>query len=162
MGGAADPHAGLDMGGESDPHAGLDMAGETTPGGLMAPDPNRPIDPNMFVKGSISASPDMSALVKSGAIVFLSVRPINKATGDVVGQPLAVERVDIRTLPVEFHLSGAQSMVAGTDFSGDVEVYARLDRDGEASSVEPGDVEGRVRASIPATGLALVLNSIVK
>jgi cytochrome c-type biogenesis protein CcmH len=116
----------------------------------------------MFVKGSIASNADTAALIEPGAIVFLSVRPINKATGEILGQPLAVERIDIRTLPVEFHLSGANSMVAGTQFDGDVEIYARVDRDGEASSVMPGDVEGRVKATIPAEGLALVLDTVIK
>lgn len=162
MGAGGDPHAGLDMGGAADPHAGLDMSGSENPGGLMAPDPNRSVDPKMFVKGSIAGNDDTKALIEPGAIIFLSVRPINKATGDILGQPLAVERIDVRTLPVEFHLSGANSMVAGTRFDGDVEIYARVDRDGEASSVEPGDIEGRVRATIPAEGLALVLDNVVK
>ena len=162
MGGAVDPHAGLDMGGAADPHAGLDMSGSENPGGLMAPDPNRPVDSKMFVKGSIASNAETSALIKAGAIIFLSVRPISKATGDILGQTLAVERVDVKTLPVDFSLSGANSMVAGTEFSGDVEVYARVDRDGEASTVEAGDIEGRVRSTIPAEGLSLVLDSVVK
>ena len=143
MGGAMDPHAGLDMGGATDPHAGLDMGDSENPGGLMAPDPNRVVDSKMFVKGSIASSAQTAALIEAGAIVFLSVRPVDKATGAILGQTLAVERIDVRTLPVDFYLSGANSMVAGTQFSGDVEVYARVDRDGEASSVEPGDIEGR-------------------
>ena len=162
MGGGVDPHAGLDMGGGVDPHAGLDMSGGETPGGLMAPDPNRVVDPKQFVAGSIASNAETAPLIEAGAIIFLSVRPINKVTGDILGQPLAVERIDVRTLPVDFHLSGANSMVAGTDFSGDVEVYARVDHDGEASSVEPGDIEGRVRGTIPTEGLSLVLNSVVK
>mgnify|MGYP003632308715 FL=1 len=161
MGGGVDPHAGLDMGGGVDPHAGLDMGGEN-PGGLMAPDPNREVDESQFVAGSIASNSETAALIKAGAIVFLSVRPINKVTGDILGQPLAVERIDVRTLPIDFRLSGANSMVAGTDFSGDVEVYARVDHDGEASSVQPGDIEGRVRTVIPAKGLLLVLDSVVK
>ncbi|MCP4449205.1 MAG: hypothetical protein GY811_28320 [Myxococcales bacterium] len=158
LGGAGDPHAGLDMGGASDPHAGLDM----TAGELMAPNPDRIVDPNIFVKGTLASTTDIASLIEVGDIVFLSVRPINKATGDILGQPLAVERIDVRTLPVDFYLSAANSMVAGTEFAGDVEVYARVDRDGEASTVEAGDIEGRVRASIPAEGLELSLSSIVK
>ncbi len=162
IGGAGDPHAGLDMGAGADPHAGLDMSGGENPGGLMAPDPNRVVDPKQFVAGSIASNSETAPLIKAGAIIFLSVRPINKVTGDILGQPLAVERIDVRTLPVDFHLSGANSMVAGTEFSGDVEVYARVDHDGEASSVEPGDIEGRVRGAIPVDGLSLVLDSVVR
>lgn len=161
MGGAADPHAGLNMGGASDPHAGLDMGEGGNPGGLQAPDPNRAVDPSKFLKGSISTAKNTAGLVKPGAIIFVSVRPINKATGESLGSPLAVERFDIQSLPVEFHLTGAHTMVAGTAFEGDVMVYARVDSDGEASSKLAGDVEGSVMASIPAEGLSLVLDTVV-
>ena len=157
--GGADPHAGLDMGG-ADPHAGLDMGGN--PGGLEAPDPNRAIDPSKFVKGTLSASPATASLIKPGAIIFISVRPINKATGESLGAPLAVDRLDVTCLPIDFHLSGAQTMVAGTRFEGDVMIYARFDSDGEASSTLPGDIEGRLETTIPAEGLSLVLDTIVK
>lgn len=166
MGGSGDPHAGLDMG--SDPHAGLDMGdggmamGNGNPGGLEAPDPNRAIDPKMFLKGKITVSKEAKALVKPGAILFLSARPVNKATGESMGAPLAVDRIDVQGLPLDFHLSGAQTMVAGTKFEGDVMLYARVDGDGEASSKRPGDVEGSVLVTIPAEGIDLVLNQVIK
>lgn len=151
------------MGGAGDPHAGLDMGGAGgNPGGLAAPDPNRKIDPKMVLQGSLSASKDLAGLIKPGAIIFLSARPVNKVTGESLGAPLAVDRIDVQSLPVDFHLSGAQSMVAGTAFEGDVMLYARLDGDGEASSTLPGDIEGKVMATIPAEGLELVLDSLIK
>ncbi len=152
---ANDPHAGLDMGSTSDPHAGLDMSGQAD--GFVAPNPNRVVNPKMFVSGRIETNPQTKALVQAGATVFVSVRPINGKPG----QTLAVELYKVRAFPVEFYLSGAQSMVAGTVFSGDVEVYARVDGDGEASTVLPGDVEGRVLATIPVSGLSLVLDTVL-
>jgi hypothetical protein len=159
--GGSDPHAGLDMGG-SDPHAGLDMGGgEETLGGLQPPDPNRKIDPGMFLKGSLTASKATAGLIRPGAIIFLSVRPVNKATGETLGSPLAVERLEVQSLPIRFQLSEQQTMVAGTAFEGDVMVYARMDGDGEASTTLAGDVEGSVMATIPADGLKLSLDTVV-
>ena len=168
MGGAEDPHAGLDMGPMGDPHAGLDMGANDPHAGLdmgeeegfVAPDPNRVVDPKMFVSGHISINAQTEALVRPGAIVFVSVRPANQ-NGAEAGQTLAVERYEVKSLPLEFHLSGIQSMLAGTRFSGDVEIYARVDGDGEASTALAGDVEGRVQATIPASGLSLVLDSVL-
>jgi hypothetical protein len=37
----------------------------------------------------------------------------------------------------------------------------RVDRDGEAMSRKPGDIEGSVRAKIPARGLKIVLDTPV-
>ncbi len=169
MGGAEDPHAGLDMGGMGDPHAGLDMGVANDPHagldmgeeeGFVAPDPNRVVDRKMFVSGNISVNAQTESLVQPGAIVFVSVRPANQ-NGAEAGQTLAVERYEVKSLPLEFHLSGMQSMLAGTKFSGDVEIYARVDGDGEASTALAGDVEGRVKATIPASGLSLVLDSVL-
>ncbi len=78
-----------------------------------------------------------------------------------MGGPIAVEMLAAERFPIPFQLSGAQSMVAGTEFSGSVVVYARIDGDGEASTTKPGDIEGSVQASIPEDGLQLVLNQVV-
>jgi hypothetical protein len=163
--GGGDPHAGMDMGG-GDPHAGMDMGGDphagvqAGPGGMLPPDPNREIDPNKFLRGTLSASKEMAGRIKPGAVVFLSARPINKATGESLGAPLAVARLDVKKLPMPFELTGRNSMVRGTDFSGDVQIYARVDGDSEASSVQPGDIEGAVVATIPADNLKLVLKDL--
>jgi hypothetical protein len=90
------------------------------------------------------------------------VKPVNKATGDIIGPTLAVERLDIQSMPVDFQLSEANSMIAGTVFEGDVLISARVDGDGEARSKTPGDVEGSVIATIPAEGLTLTLDQLIK
>ena len=157
--GGADPHAGLDMGG-ADPHAGLDMGGADL-GGLQPPDPDRKMDPSQFLKGRLIVSKAVADQVTPGSVVFLSVRPIHKATGESLGSPLAVELLELGSLPLRFHLSAEPSLVAGTAFEGDVMIYARVDGDGEASTTLPGDIEGSVMAHIPAEGLTIVLDTVV-
>jgi hypothetical protein len=169
-----DPHAGLDMAsgqsdphasatGDQDPHAGLDM-GEEDPAmaGMEAPDPNRPIDPNKFLRGVIRAGKDMEAGIRPGAVLFLSAWPIEPTTGEVLGSPVAVAKMDIQKLPMKFELSERDVMVAGTRFEGEVLISARVDGDGEARTKEPGDVEGRMRARIPAKDLDLVLDTALR
>lgn len=146
-----DPHAGLG----ADPHAGMAM------GGMQPPDPAQPVDPAKFLKGQVRATGKTAKLVKPGSILFLSVRPVDPATGEVTGAPLAVDRIDIQKLPVAFHLNQANSMVAGTRFAGPVLISARVDQDGEASSKQPGDVEGKVQATIPAADIELVLDTVL-
>lgn len=181
-GGGGDPHAGVDMGG-GDPHAGLDlgamggdphagvdmggmggdpMGGDPMMAGMAPPDPNRPIDPTKYLKGSIAATKETAGAIKPGAILFLSVKPIDPTTGDVIGGTIAVDRIDVGALPVPFNLTEANLMVDGTKFVGDVVITARIDGDGEARSATPGDVEGSVRARVPADGLSLVLDRIVQ
>jgi hypothetical protein len=156
--GGGDPHAGMDMGG-GDPHAGMDMGGAPE---LEPPDPNRAIDPSQFLRGKIVPTDETKALIKPGAIVFLSVRPVEPTSGEVIGSPLAVARLDVQTFPLVFSLDGNNAMSKGTDFKGDVVIVARVDGDGEAKSKEPGDVEGSVRAKIPADNLTLSLDTVLR
>jgi hypothetical protein len=162
MGGANDPHAGLNMGGPDDPHAGLDMGGANAGLPGAPPDPNRTIDPSKFLRGRIEATEKTAGMVKSGAVLFISVRPVEPTTGEVMGAPLAVDRIDISSLPVPFELTEANMMVAGTQFQGDVAVIARVDSDGDAMSKSPGDIEGRVQAKIPAGDLVLKLDTVLQ
>jgi hypothetical protein len=162
--GGGDPHAGVDMGG-GDPHAGLDM-GEGAEDPAMAaiepPDPARKIDASKFLRGKLVATAETSKLIKPGAIVFLSVRPIEPTSGDIIGAPLAVDRIDVTSLPLEFVLDETKAMSAGTGFDGDVLIVARVDGDGEARTKEPGDIEGQVKARIPAKGLTLSLDTVLR
>jgi hypothetical protein len=179
MGMEGDPHAGLDMGGgtgregdphagmtgDMDPHAGLDMGeGEEDPAmaGMQPPDPDRPIDASKFLRGTIRAGKDVESAVRVGAVLFLSAWPVDPNTGEMLGSPVAVAKLDVGKLPMRFELSERDVMVQGTRFEGEVLITARVDADGEARSREPGDVEGRVRARIPATGIDLILDTALR
>jgi hypothetical protein len=165
MGGqGADPHAGLDMGGQgADPHAGLDM-GEEDPAmaALQPPDPDRKIDETKFLRGTIRADAKLAGGIKSGAVMFLSAVPIEPSTGEVLGAPVAVARLDVDKLPMPFELTERNAMAAGTRFEGDVMITAWIDGDREARTKEPGDVEGRLRARIPSGKLELVLDTALR
>jgi hypothetical protein len=147
----ADPHAGVDM---ADPHAGVDMTG---PGGLPAPDPNRPIDPSKFIRGTIAL--DAKTKAPSGGVIFLAVRPAD-ASGNPAGPPLAVDVIESPTLPLKFELTEAQAMIGGTAFSGNVVVTARFDQDQDVDTKQPGDLSGKVGATIPSEGVKLTLDTV--
>jgi hypothetical protein len=157
---AEDPHAGLGID-TGDPHAGMDMGAEDDLGGLEPPDPDRPIDPKKFLRGRIRAGAK-AGTIAPGAIVFVSAWPIDKATGEVLGSPLAVEKLTADKMPLEFRLDERNMMVKGTRFEGDVLIVARIDKDGEARTKEPGDIEGRLRARVPADKLDLVLDTVLR
>jgi hypothetical protein len=173
MGG--DPHAGMDMGGDphagmdmgmgghgGDPHAGMDMGGDPRMAMIQPPDPDRPIDESKFLTGTITASRDVADKIKPGAILFISAKPVNPVTGEIIGGPLAAERIDIKSLPIEFKLSERNAMSAGTRLDGDVLIHARVDGDGDAITKEPGDVTGELRAKVPADKLSLVLENVLR
>jgi hypothetical protein len=153
--GAGDPHAGMDM---NDPHAGMNMGGSSVEElGLPPPDPNKPIDPDKYLRGIITVADEVKDRVKAGSTLFLMVR---KAGADGPGALIAVDVKTISKLPAAFELDGGNAMVGGTEFDGQVVVGARLDQDGDAGTKQPGDVEGEVKATIPADSLVLTLDTV--
>jgi len=150
MGKMANPHGGGMP--EGDPHAGLDMGG-------ASPAPKN-VDPNMVLEGTIAVSPKLKDQVKAGDILFLSVKSVDE-TGTPQRIPIAADRQDAQTFPMPFKLTGAHTMMQGTKFEGNVLITVRVDRDGEAMSRKTGDIEGSVRAKIPARGLKIVLDTPV-
>ena len=166
-GGAADPHAGMGIGGGGDPHAGMGMSGDPHAGmgagGGMAgagPDPNRPINPNIYLRGTISVAPAVKGKVAAGGAVFLSVKRPDPTTGEPVGMPLAVAKVAMVPDGFAFDLTEKDAMMGGTELSGEVVITARYDQDSDAFSKQPGDVSGKVKATVPAKDLKIVLDTV--
>lgn len=166
-----DPHAGMDM---NNPHAGMDMDNphadmdtgdggvDVTQLGLQPPDPDRAVDPGRFLKGTIKPSAETKARIPPGAVIFLSVKRADAATGQPTGASLAVKRVQLAAWPLWFELTEADAMIGGTAFDGDVVITAWSDQDQDAIGKQPGDVQGQVRAKIPAKDLVLVLDKVVE
>jgi hypothetical protein len=159
-----DPHAGMDMG---NPHAGMDMGGgdggvDVMQLGLPPPDPNRAIDPEKFLRGTLKPSAATKARIPPGSVIFLSVKRADPATGQPTGAPLAVKRLQLASWPLWFELTEADAMIGGTAFHGDVVITAWSDQDQDAIGRQPGDVQGQVRAKIPAKDLELVLDKVVE
>lgn len=105
-------------------------------------------------KGRIRAAGEASAAVAPGAVIYVSAVPVD-GSGQPTGSAIAVDRFEVKQLPMEFELEGAA-------FTGEVVITAWTDQDGEARTREPGDAEGRVRARLPATGIDLVLDKVLK
>jgi len=159
--GMGDPHAGLDM---NNPHAGLDMgdAGvDVMQLGLEPPDPERDIDLNKYLRGTLKPAAETKARIPIGSVIFFSVKSAD-ASGQPTGAPLAVKRMVVAGWPMFFDITEADAMVSGTQFQGDVVVSAWSDGDQDAISKQPGDVQGSVKATIPARELTLVLDSVVE
>jgi hypothetical protein len=152
----ADPHAGLDVENpHGDPHGG--GMGMANPHGGA---PATAVDPKMVLAGTIEVAPKLKEVVKAGDVMFLSVKSVDES-GTPQRIPIAADRQDVSTFPAAFTLSGANTMMQGTKFEGDVLITVRIDRDGEAMTRAKGDLEGSVRARIPQKGLKIVLDTPV-
>lgn len=156
----ADPHAGMNMGDGSDPHAGVPGAPDVTAMGLPAPDPNRPVNPNNVLAGTIEAGPGIAEKLQNGTAIFLVAKSAGP-DGAPVGPPLAVEKLTWTGSSLPFKLSEANAMIAGTVFSGNVVLVARYDQDGEALSKKTGDVTGTITAKVPSTTIKLTLDTVL-
>jgi hypothetical protein len=128
--------------------------GETAPHGADVPDGSPEL------AGEIAASAALAAEVKPGDTIYVFARSV-KPDGSVERTSLAATRLEVRALPLVFRLNANNVMAAGAAFAGEVELTARVDRDGEVMSRAPGDIEGKVRAKIPASDVKIVLDTKV-
>jgi hypothetical protein len=128
--------------------------------GLQGPDPNRKINPNNRVRGTIKVHAKAKDRVKDGGAVFIKVQ--RAVDGAPSGPPLAVDKLTWSKDGVPFELTEKQAMIAGTELSGEVVVTARFDQDGDAISKQPGDVTGSVRVKIPADKVTLTLDDVLQ
>lgn len=115
-------------------------------------------DPNSRVTGTITISEAIVGRAPEGAALFIIARKKGEGAG---GPPLAVKRITDPKFPLEFSIGQADTMLPGAVFEGDIDLRARLDRDG---TVAPGfgDLQGRLEVKAGDSGVPLVLNTILE
>lgn len=115
----------------------------------QGPDPTASAEP---ISGVVRISPGLDGRVAAGGVLFLIAR-----RGP--GPPVAVQRIGEPRFPLRFSIGPSDRMIQGIPFAGPLELEARLDRDGEATSRGPDDLEGRAQGGYQpgATGVDIVL-----
>jgi hypothetical protein len=108
------------------------------------------------IRGTVSVAPELAGAAPVGGVLFVIAR-----SGDAPGPPLAVLRVPEPELPFEYEIGPDQVMIPGRPFAGAIRLSARLDRDGNASTRLPGDLEGELASPVApgARDVAIVLDS---
>jgi hypothetical protein len=141
------PTAGAPMSSPHGPHPDLASSGSMD-------------DPGAALEGTIEVPPELKDQVAKANVIFVFAKSAD-ASGNVTNpMPIAVKTFPPTSFPIHFRLTGADSMTgAAGGFEGPVVVSARADGDGNATSKNPGDVEGKLAAKIPATGLKIVLDT---
>jgi len=93
----------------------------------------------------------------AGAIGFLIAR---RGAG---GPPLAVKRIAELSFPQEFELGPGDRMIASIPFAGPLTLTFRVDADGNATSRDPGDLQGRAAAPVEvgATGVEILIDEVL-
>ncbi|MEE2710849.1 MAG: hypothetical protein VYA69_14790 [Gemmatimonadota bacterium] len=104
------------------------------------------------ISGTITLAPELSDKLTGREIMFIMARRGG-------GAPLAVKRVARLSFPMSYTLSAADQMAAGPSFIGQMEVVARIDRDGSAGPLQTGDMEGNVpSATVGQTDVHIVID----
>ncbi|MSP17359.1 MAG: hypothetical protein EXR73_12265 [Myxococcales bacterium] len=96
----------------------------------------------------LTIAPAHLAAVKPGDTIFLAARA---ADGSLLG-------VEILSAPATWPLAFTISARAGARAT----ITARVDRDSDAGTRAPGDLEGQVVATAPSSGAALVIDTPVR
>ncbi len=90
------------------------------------------------IEGTVRLDPGRTADPGERATLYI----IARAAGAGSGPPLAVKRIVGPTFPVSFSLGSGDVMMPGLAFEGPLDLSARLDRDGDPLTREPGEPAG--------------------
>jgi len=132
------------------PQLGADQPATGAPSGAFAgTTPGGTFDPKTVLSGVIKVDDKVKAKVAAGDVIFVVARRYEAgATGP--GTPLAVQKLTAADKwPLKFSLDSRDAMLAGTTLSGKVVVTARVDKDGDAITKNPGDVTGQSKPCEP-------------
>ena len=110
------------------------------------------------IEGRLEVAPEVAQNIKAGDTIFLIARDAQTNAMVAVTKLVAPPQ-----FPLPFVLSGQNAMMGNTPFQGSVKLSARVDKDGDATSKNPGDVVGEIGTAtvIPATGVVLTLNKLL-
>jgi hypothetical protein len=130
------------------------------PGGSLPPG-HPPVDgappAHAAAGGSVAGTVTVPANLQSkaaGSVLFIIAR--SGAERAIV----AVRREAGLTFPFAFRISGADAMMAGTSFTGPLEITARLSRSGDAVAAK-GDIEGVAKGvAVGASDVKIVLDTV--
>ncbi|HSF58408.1 MAG TPA: hypothetical protein VLD83_10075, partial [Candidatus Binatia bacterium] len=81
------------------------------------------------------------------------------------GPPLAVKKIERPVFPLSYSLGPENVMMQGVSFAGSVAISARLDKDGNPTTRQPGDLTGAYKKDSVAVGsknVDIVLDQVVQ
>jgi cytochrome c-type biogenesis protein CcmH len=116
--------------------------------------------PPPTISGTVNIAPELAKDVTPEFVLFVTVRA---ADAPPFGPPIAAHRMTNLTFPVQYTVTQKDVFFEGVVLEGKVNVYAKLDKDGNAGPPEPGDLEGEHKGNpvmVGATGVDIVIDKI--
>jgi cytochrome c-type biogenesis protein CcmH len=109
------------------------------------------------IEGTVELAPGLAERIPPDSVLFVIAR-----TGQG-GPPLAVKRIVSPSFPFDFRIGPEDRMIQAMPFVGPIQISARIDRDGNAMTRDPGDLESRVATGIEpgATGLVIAIDETI-
>lgn len=124
------------------------------PAGGAQPAPRGPAA-QQTLGGVIEAAPQFRDAAGAGGVLFVIARIAEGAP------PVAVLRIPNPSFPLNFEIGPQHRMIQQVPFAGPFTLSARLDRDGNAGTRMPGDLQGAAEGvhRPGAQGIRIVLDS---
>jgi cytochrome c-type biogenesis protein CcmH len=109
------------------------------------------------IAGSVELAEELKSRIPPGAVLFVIARH------GTSGPPMAVKRIFAPSFPVGFSIGPEDRMSEQFPFAGPLQVTARLDADGNGTTREPGDLQGRLPDTVApgASGLTLIIDEVL-
>jgi hypothetical protein len=130
---------GAGMGGSAPAAGGSGTFQGATPGGEF--------DAKTVLEGVIKVDGKLKDKIQPGDTIFVVARKYDDSGAP--GMPLAVKKLVAAKFPLPFELDSRDAMLVGTQLAGKVVVTARVDKDGDAMTKNPGDVTGQSKPVAP-------------
>ncbi|MDA0999440.1 MAG: hypothetical protein O2807_02830, partial [bacterium] len=89
----------------------------------------------LAITGQVIVAPGLADKAKGKPVLYLIARDFQS------GRTMAVVRIANPRFPLSFRISQENVMMPGVPFAGNMRLIARLDSDGSAGPVQPGDME---------------------
>jgi hypothetical protein len=122
--------------------AGAQPALPTAPRGAPPPGAGAAPATGAPVRGTVEIDDALRGRAPRGGVLFVIAR------SEGGGPPLAVKRIVDPELPLDFEIGPADRMIEQMPFAGPLRLSARLDADGNATTREPGDLQGSAPGAV--------------
>ncbi|HEY2988912.1 MAG TPA: cytochrome c-type biogenesis protein CcmH [Candidatus Binatia bacterium] len=124
-----------------------------------APPAAQPAVAGAQVEGTVDIDAKLKGKIDGQAVLFV----IARSTAGAAGPPLAVKKIAHPKFPVNFSLDSQDVMMPGAVLSGKVFIFARLDKDGNPTTREPGNVAGEYKKNpveVGAKKIDIILDQV--
>lgn len=119
-----------------------------------------PQGPVQQIRGTISVDPKLSSKLHGQAVLYIIVY----SAGSTTGPPLAVKKIEHPVFPLPYTVGPENVMMPGLSLSGKVQVSARLDKDGNPMTKEPGNLTGEYKKNpvpVGSQNIDIVIDQIM-